>query len=47
MIEHHRGAITMARTLLDGDGRNVYTHNLARHVINEQTDENRAMAKLL
>jgi uncharacterized protein (DUF305 family) len=47
MIEHHRGAIVMARALLDGDGRNVYTHGLAKHVINEQTDENKAMAALL
>jgi Domain of unknown function (DUF305) len=47
MIEHHRGGIVMARALLDGDGRNVYTHGLAKHVVNEQTDENEAMAALL
>ncbi|MGA5305742.1 DUF305 domain-containing protein [Nucisporomicrobium flavum] len=47
MIEHHTGAITMARSLLDGDGRNVYTHGMAKHVINEQTAENDAMRALL
>ncbi|MEV4708800.1 DUF305 domain-containing protein [Actinoplanes sp. NPDC049316] len=47
MIEHHTGAITMARALLDGDGRNVYTHGMAKHVINEQTAENDAMRALL
>jgi len=47
MIEHHTGAITMARSLLDGAGRNVYTHGLAKHVINEQSAENDAMRALL
>ena len=47
MIEHHNGAIAMARALLAGDWRNAYTHGLAKHVINEQTDENKAMAALL
>jgi uncharacterized protein (DUF305 family) len=47
MIEHHTGAITAARSLLDGGGRNVYTHGLAKHVINEQTAENDAMRALL
>ncbi|KUL29596.1 DUF305 domain-containing protein [Actinoplanes awajinensis] len=47
MIEHHRGAITMSRSLLDGPGRNAYVHSLAKHVINEQTAENEAMAALL
>ena len=47
MIEHHTGAITMARSLLDGGGRNVYTHGLAKHVINEQSAENDAMRALL
>ncbi|MEV8510072.1 DUF305 domain-containing protein [Actinoplanes sp. NPDC051475] len=47
MIEHHRGAVVSSRALLDGDGRNVYTHSLAKHVINEQTAEIDAMAALL
>ncbi|MEU4215414.1 DUF305 domain-containing protein [Actinoplanes sp. NPDC026623] len=48
MIEHHRGAITMSRSLLDGDGgRNVYIHGMAKHVIREQTAENDAMRALL
>ncbi|MFG1610647.1 DUF305 domain-containing protein [Actinoplanes sp. NPDC049265] len=47
MIEHHTGAITMARDLLDGGGRNVFTHRVAKHVVNEQTDENAAMTALL
>ncbi|AGL16820.1 DUF305 domain-containing protein [Actinoplanes sp. N902-109] len=47
MIEHHRGAIAMARRLLDGTGRNVFTHGVAKHVINEQTAEVDAMRALL
>ena len=47
MIEHHTGAVTMARSLLDGGGRNAYTHGLAKHVINEQSAENDAMRALL
>jgi uncharacterized protein (DUF305 family) len=47
MIEHHEGAITMSRSLLDGAGRNVYIHSLAKHVINEQSAEIDAMRKLL
>ncbi|MFI7599972.1 DUF305 domain-containing protein [Actinoplanes sp. NPDC049681] len=47
MIEHHRGAVVSSRALLDGDGRNVYIHGLAKHVINEQTAEIDAMAALL
>ncbi|GIE86121.1 DUF305 domain-containing protein [Actinoplanes regularis] len=47
MIEHHRGAITMSRSLLDGPGGNAYIHSLAKHVVNEQTAENDAMTALL
>ncbi|GAA4609893.1 uncharacterized protein (DUF305 family) [Actinoplanes octamycinicus] len=47
MIEHHRGAITMSRSLLDGPAGNPYLHSLAKHVINEQTAENTAMTALL
>ncbi|MEV4639719.1 DUF305 domain-containing protein [Actinoplanes sp. NPDC049548] len=47
MIEHHRGAVVSSRALLDGDGRNVYIHGLAKHVINEQTAEIDAMTALL
>jgi uncharacterized protein (DUF305 family) len=47
MIEHHRGAITMARSLLDGGGHNAYLHGMAKHVIREQTAENDAMRALL
>ncbi len=47
MIEHHRGAIAMSRSLLDGPAGNAYIHGLAKHVINEQTAENDAMAALL
>jgi len=46
MIEHHRGAITMARSALE-DGTNVYIRGLAKHIINEQTSENDAMRELL
>jgi len=46
MIEHHRGAITMARSALDG-GTNAYIRGLAKHVINEQSAENDAMSRLL
>ncbi|BCJ39992.1 DUF305 domain-containing protein [Actinoplanes ianthinogenes] len=47
MIEHHRGAITMSRSLLAGPEGNAYIHSLAKHVVNEQTAENDAMAALL
>ncbi|MEV6602458.1 DUF305 domain-containing protein [Actinoplanes sp. NPDC051346] len=47
MIEHHSGAITASRSLLDGGGRNVYIRGLAKHVINEQSAENDAMRALL
>ncbi|BBH69982.1 hypothetical protein ACTI_66670 [Actinoplanes sp. OR16] len=47
MIEHHRGAITMSRSLLDAGGGNAYIHSMAKHVINEQTTENDAMTALL
>jgi uncharacterized protein (DUF305 family) len=47
MIEHHRGAITMSRSLLDGDGGNAYIRSMAKHVINEQSAENDAMTALL
>jgi len=46
MIEHHLGAITMARSALDG-GTNAYIRGLAKHIINEQTAENEAMGRLL
>ncbi|GLZ05643.1 hypothetical protein Acsp03_31090 [Actinomadura sp. NBRC 104412] len=46
MIEHHRGAITMARAVLRV-GRNVYIRNLAKHIINEQSAEIEAMTRLL
>ncbi|MEV4274264.1 DUF305 domain-containing protein [Actinoplanes xinjiangensis] len=47
MIEHHRGAIIMSRSWLDSGGGNAYVRSMARHVINEQTAENDAMAALL
>jgi len=46
MIEHHTGAITMARSILEV-GANIYIRTLAKHVINEQTAENDAMRALL
>lgn len=46
MIEHHRGAITMARSALD-TGANAYIRGLAKHIINEQSAENDAMGALL
>jgi uncharacterized protein (DUF305 family) len=46
MIAHHKGAITMARSVLE-TGENRYIHNLAAHVVNEQTAENNAMRALL
>ena len=46
MIEHHLGAITMARSALE-TGRNTYIRGLATHVINEQSAENDAMRRLL
>jgi uncharacterized protein (DUF305 family) len=47
MIEHHEGAITMSRSLLDGPAGNIYVHGLAKHVINEQSAEIDAMRALL
>ncbi|AEV84822.1 hypothetical protein ACWT_3799 [Actinoplanes sp. SE50] len=47
MIEHHRGAITMSRSLLDGPSGNPYIHSLAKHVLNEQSSEVDAMAALI
>ena len=47
MIEHHQGAITMSRSLLDGGKSNPYLHSLAKHVINEQSGEIDAMRALL
>ncbi len=46
MIEHHDGAITMARSALV-DGRNAYVRTLSRHIINEQSAENDAMRAML
>nr|WP_158647563.1 DUF305 domain-containing protein [Actinoplanes sp. ATCC 53533] len=46
MIEHHLGAITMARSALDG-GTNAYIRGLAGHIVNEQSAENEAMSRLL
>jgi len=46
MIEHHLGAITMARSALES-GRNTYIRGLATHVVNEQSAENDAMRRLL
>jgi uncharacterized protein (DUF305 family) len=46
MIEHHRGAITMAQSILDG-GANAYIRGLAKHIINEQSAENDVMSRLL
>ena len=47
MIEHHRGAVAMSSSLLDGPDGNAYIHGVAKHVVNEQTAENDAMAALL
>jgi uncharacterized protein (DUF305 family) len=47
MIKHHQGAIAMSWALLNGDGKNVFIHSIAKHVINEQTAENNAMKALL
>jgi uncharacterized protein (DUF305 family) len=46
MIEHHNGAITMARSAL-ADGQNAYIRQLSKHIVNEQTAENEAMRTLL
>lgn len=46
MIEHHKGAILMAKGVLKV-GRNVYVRNLAKHIVNEQGAENDVMTKLL
>jgi uncharacterized protein (DUF305 family) len=46
MIEHHNGAILMAKAVLKV-GRNAYVRNLAKHIVNEQGAENEVMAKLL
>ncbi|MFI5937458.1 DUF305 domain-containing protein [Actinoplanes sp. NPDC051494] len=47
MTEHHRGAVLMARSLLDTGGANAYLHGVAKHVINEQTAEIDAMQRLI
>lgn len=47
MIEHHEGAVTMSRTLLDAPRGNAFIHGLAKHVINEQTAEIDAMQAIL
>jgi uncharacterized protein (DUF305 family) len=46
MIDHHNGAITMARSAL-ADGENAYVRTLSRHIINEQSAENNAMRAML
>lgn len=46
MIEHHNGAILMAKAILKV-GQNAYVHNLAKHIVSEQSTENDAMTKLL
>ncbi|BCB88197.1 DUF305 domain-containing protein [Phytohabitans suffuscus] len=46
MIEHHTGAILMAKAVLKV-GRNVYVRNLAKHIVNEQGAENDVMTRLL
>lgn len=46
MIEHHLGAVTMARSALDG-GTNAFIRGLAAHIVNEQSAENEAMSRLL
>jgi uncharacterized protein (DUF305 family) len=46
MIEHHDGAIAMARSALS-DGQNAYVQTLSKHIINEQSAENAAMRALL
>ncbi|MEU4692301.1 DUF305 domain-containing protein [Actinoplanes sp. NPDC023714] len=47
MIEHHRGAIAMSRSVLELPDGNAYIRDLAKHVVNEQTAENDAMTALL
>lgn len=46
MIEHHNGAIFMAKSILQ-TGSNAYIRNLAKHIVNEQSSENTAMTNLL
>ncbi|BCB73746.1 hypothetical protein GCM10022251_14290 [Phytohabitans flavus] len=46
MIEHHKGAILMAKAVLKV-GQNAYVRNLAKHIVNEQGAENDVMTKLL
>lgn len=46
MIEHHNGAITMARSALE-DGQNAYVRTLSKHIVNEQSAENAAMRAML
>lgn len=45
MTEHHEGAVAMAQTEA-ADGANVYTRNLARHIITEQQTEILQMSTL-
>lgn len=47
MIDHHRGAVTMSRSLLDAGEHNAYVRTLSKHVINEQSAEIDAMQALL
>ena len=46
MIEHHDGAIFMARSALE-TGDNAFIRGLAKHIVNEQTAENDSMRELL
>lgn len=46
MIEHHRGAVTMAETHLD-NGKNPQAKRLARQIIDVQQAEIDTMRKLL
>lgn len=46
MIEHHNGAITMARSAL-ADGQNAYVRTLSKHIIDEQSAESAAMRAML
>ncbi|WTW99109.1 DUF305 domain-containing protein [Streptomycetaceae bacterium NBC_01309] len=45
MTEHHEGAVAMAQAEA-ADGANVYTRNLARHIITEQQTEILQMSTL-
>ncbi|NHC44922.1 DUF305 domain-containing protein [Motilibacter aurantiacus] len=46
MIEHHLGALDMARQVV-AEGDNVYTRKIAKHILAEQAGENAAMARLI